>query len=78
MKTQLNGMIILYELKEEIIEPYTDEQKEIINSMVTEKGTNIFELESNAILNYPVNYDTINEEYINDTNVNFGEKYRTY
>ena len=78
MKTQLNGMIILYELKEEIIEPYTDEQKEVINSMVTEKGTNIFELESNAILNYPVNYDTINEEYINDTNVNFGEKYRTY
>lgn len=69
---------INYELSEEVVEPFTDEQKEIISSMVTEKGTNIFELESNAILNYPVNYDTINEEYINDTNVNFGEKYRTY
>ena len=69
---------VQYELSEEVVEPFTEEQLEVINSMVTEKGTNIFELESNAILNYPVNYDTINEEYINDTNVNFGEKYRTY
>lgn len=76
--TKFAGTEFLYELETETVEPYTDEQKEIISSMVTEKGTNIFELESNAILNYPVNYDTINEEYINDTNVNFGEKYRTY
>ena len=69
---------VLYELAEEVVEPFTDEQLEVINSIETQKGTNIFELESNAILNYPVNYDTINEEYINDTNVNFGEKYRTY
>lgn len=71
-------VICQYELSKEVVEPFTDEQLEVINSMVTENGTNIFELETNAILNYPVNYDTINEEYINDTNVNFGEKYRTY
>lgn len=70
-------MKIVYELAEEVVEPFTDEQLEVINSIETQIGTNIFELESNAILNYPVNYDTINEEYINDTNVNFGEKYRT-
>lgn len=71
------GAEVQYELVEEVVEPFTEEQLEVINSMITEKGTNIFEFESNAILNYPVNYDTINEEYINDTNVNFGEKYRT-
>ena len=46
------------------------------------QGTNIFSLVTNLDteieLEYPTNYDTINEEYINDTNVNFGEKYRTY
>lgn len=70
-----NNLIIEIGITEKI-EPYTSRQKEVINSIVTEKGTNIFKFESNAILNYPVNYDTINEEYINDTNVNFGEKYR--
>lgn len=75
---QQNPTTVQYELSEEVVEPFTDEQLEVINSIETQKGTNIFELESNAILNYPVNYDTINEEYINDTNVNFGEKYRTY
>ena len=74
-KEAMKGNYIQYELSEEVVEPFTDEQLEVINSMVTEKGTNIFELESNAILNYPVNYDTINEEYINDTNVNFVKKY---
>lgn len=46
------------------------------------QGTNIFSLvtnlETEIELEYPTNYDTIDEEYINDTNVNFGEKYRTY
>ena len=46
------------------------------------QGTNIFSLVTNLDteieLEYPTNYDTIDEEYINDTNVNFGEKYRTY
>lgn len=45
------------------------------------QGTNIFSLVTNLDteieLEYPTNYDTIDEEYINDTNVNFGEKYRT-
>lgn len=72
------GSEVQYELAEEVVEPFTEEQLEVINSIETQNGTNIFEFESNAILNYPVNYDTINEEYINDTNVNFGEKYRTY
>lgn len=44
------------------------------------QGTNIFSLVTNLDteieLEYPTNYDTIDEEYINDTNVNFGEKYR--
>ena len=71
------GAEVQYELAEEVVEPFTEEQLEVINSIETQKGTNIFELESNAILNYPVNYDTINEQYINDVNVNFGEKYRT-
>ena len=46
------------------------------------QGTNIFSLVTNLDteieLEYPTNYDTIDEEYINDTNVNFGEKYRAY
>ena len=46
------------------------------------QGTNIFSLvtnlETEIELEYPTNYDTIDEEYINDTNVNFGEKYRAY
>ena len=46
------------------------------------QGTNIFSLVTNLDteieLEYPTNYDTIDEEYINDKNVNFGEKYRTY
>ena len=46
------------------------------------QGTNIFSLITNLDteieLEYPTNYDIIDEEYINDTNVNFGEKYRAY
>lgn len=72
------GAEVQYELSEEVVEPFTEEQLEVINSMVTEKGTNIFEFPSDTIISYPINYDTIDEEYINDTNVNFGEKYRTY
>ena len=72
---QQNLLQLIYELSEEVVEPFTDEQLEVLNSIETQKGTNIFELESNAILNYPVNYDTIDEEYINNTNVSFGEKY---
>lgn len=70
-------VVVEYELAEEEIEPYTEAQKTILTSIKTMKGTNIFEFPSDTIISYPINYDTIDEEYINDTNVNFGEKYRT-
>ncbi len=52
--TKFAGTEFLYELETETIEPYTDEQKEIISSMVTEKGTNIFNINENTgiTLNY--------------------------
>ena len=64
-----------YELAEEEIVPYTEAQKTILTSIKTMKGTNIFEFPSDTIISYPINYDTIDEEYINNTNVSFGEKY---
>lgn len=64
-----------YELAEPETVLYTAEQKTILTSIKTMKGTNIFEFPSDTIISYPINYDTIDEEYINDTNVNFGEKY---
>ena len=70
-------VIVEYELAEEEIVPYTEAQKTILTSIKTMKGTNKFEFPSDTIISYPINYDTIDEEYINDTNVNFGEKYRT-
>lgn len=72
-----NPIKIEYKLAEEEIVPYTEAQKTILTSIKTMKGTNIFEFPSDTIISYPINYDTIDEEYINDTNVNFGEKYRT-
>ena len=68
-------VIVEYELATEEVVPYTEEQKTILTSIKTMKGTNIFEFPSDTIISYPINYDTIDEEYINDTNVNFGEKY---
>ena len=47
-----------YELSEEVVEPFTDEQLEVINSMVTEKGTNIINSQTYMILNY--NYISAN------------------
>lgn len=43
-----------YELPEEVVEPFTEKQLEIINSMVTEKGTNIFNIneDTGITLNY--------------------------
>lgn len=49
---------VIYELKTKTIEPYTDEQKKILNSMVTEKGTNIINSQTYMILNY--NYISAN------------------
>ena len=70
-------VIVEYDLAEPETVPYTAEQKTILTSIKTMKGTNKFEFPSDTIISYPINYDTIDEEYINDTNVNFGEKYRT-
>lgn len=42
MKSILDGTIIQYELAEEVVEPFTEEQLEVINSIETQKGTNIF------------------------------------
>ena len=49
-----NPIQILYELANKTTESYTDEQKEVINSMVTEKGTNIFNIneDTGITLNY--------------------------
>ena len=74
---QSNPITVEYELAEPETVPYTAEQKTILTSIKTMKGTNIFEFPSDTIISYPKNYDTIDEEYINDTNVSFGEKYRT-
>lgn len=70
-----HNLIVEYELAEPETVLYTAEQKTILTSIKTMKGTNIFEFPSDTIISYPINYDTIDEEYINDTNVNFGEKY---
>jgi hypothetical protein len=52
---------VIYELATETIEPYTDEQKEIINSMVTEKGTNIFNI--NEDTGIEIQYKGLEEEW---------------
>ena len=39
---QQNPLQLIYELSEEVVEPFTDEQLEVINSIETQKGTNIF------------------------------------
>ena len=79
------SVIVEYELAEEVIEPYTEEQQEAynqINSLYSyDEVTNIFS--SNEIspifdIQYAYEMETIDEEYINDVNVNFGEKYRAY
>ena len=39
---QQNPITVQYELAKEVVEPFTDEQLEVINSIETQKGTNIF------------------------------------
>ena len=73
--SKISGSIVEYDLAEPEVVPYTEEQKTILTSIKTMKGTNIFEFPSDTIISYPINYDTIDEEYINNTNVSFGEKY---
>lgn len=63
------------ELVIETIEPYTDEQKEIISSMVTEKGTNIFNINENTGIE-AVEYEGLYPETVNYKYVVF--KYTVY
>ena len=77
IKAKFNGGKILYQLATPQIITLPS-----ISPIELWQGTNIFSLVTNLDteieLEYPTNYDTIDEEYINDTNVNFGEKYRAY
>lgn len=41
---QQNPITVNYELSEEVVEPFTDEQLEVLESIETEKGTNIFSI----------------------------------
>ena len=59
----------------ETIEPYTDEQKEVINSMVTEKGTNIFNINEDTGIE-AVEYEGLYPETVNYKYVVF--KYTVY
>ena len=73
--TKFAGTEFLYELATETIEPYTDEQKEIINSMVTEKGTNIFNINEDTGIE-AVEYEGLYPETVNYKYVVF--KYTVY
>ncbi len=70
-----NPIQILYELANKTTEPYTDEQKEVINSMVTEKGTNIFNINENTGIE-AVEYEGLYPETVNYKYVVF--KYTVY
>ena len=59
----------------ETVEPYTDEQKEVLNSMVTEKGTNIFNINENTGIE-AVEYEGLYPETVNYKYVVF--KYTVY
>ena len=51
---QQNPITVNYELSEEVVEPFMDEQLEVLNSMITEKGTNIFDIneDTRITINY--------------------------
>lgn len=75
-------VIVEYELAEEVIEPYTEEQQEAynqINSLYSyDEVTNIFsnnEISPIFEVQYAYEMETIDEEYLKDTNVNFGETF---
>ena len=76
-----NPVIVYYKLAKPINLELTEEQKEArAKKLYTyENITNINTSDDLVKLNitYATSKETINEEYINDTNVNFGEKYRT-
>lgn len=72
---QENPITVQCELIEEVIEPFDEEQQSVIDSIKTFEGINIINSDAELQIKYPINKDTINEEYLKDTNVTFGEKY---
>lgn len=78
LKQKFDGAILEYELKNEIIVPYTEKQKRSwknLQKLISYTGKNYVESTTDIDIKFPINRDTVDEEYINDTNVNFGEKY---
>lgn len=76
-----NPVIIYYKLATPIELELTDEQKAVKNTLINayEPITKVYASDILAKLDitYANSKEIIDEEYINDTNVNFGEKYRT-
>lgn len=76
-----NPVIVYYKLATPVNLELTEEQKSIRDTKLYtyENITNINTSDDLVKLDitYATSKETINEEYINDTNVNFGEKYRT-
>lgn len=70
-----NPITVQYQARTETIENYTDEQKEVLNSMITEKGTNVFKFENQAQISCPLEIQEIDETYLDEDNVTIGEKY---
>ena len=73
-----NPVTIEYELATEEIVPYTEKQKrnwKNLQKLISYTGKNYVESTTDIDIKCPINRDTVDEEYINDTNVNFGEKY---
>ena len=70
---QQNPITVQYELAEEVIEPFDEEQQAVIDSIETFEGVNIISSNTELQIRYAIDQDTIDEEYLKDTNVNFGE-----
>lgn len=76
-----NPVTIRYKLAEPIDLELTEEQKAVRNiKLYTYKDITNINTSDDLVkldITYITSKETIDEEYINDTNVNFGEKYRT-
>lgn len=68
-----NPVTIQGELAEEVIEPFNEEQQAVIDNIQTFNGVNIISSNAELQIRYAIDQDTIDKEYLKDTNVNFGE-----
>ena len=74
-----NPVIIYYKLATPVDLELTDEQKKTIaqiNDSKTYIGQNNIYSDADIQITYPQSYESINEDYLNQDNVQFGEKYR--